>query len=153
VSCTTILESNVIGNVLKNIGSSKFKAISEQVASAVEEYNSALRTFGYVLGVANYKKTVANYDVTTHIESMMVEMHEDFNVWKPDGSTSVDQVLNWIFDSDIDSKYRSVKQTRIDNSGTWFLNHAQFQKWLVDENAPILYTPGLRSPPFCFNKL
>jgi hypothetical protein len=68
-----------------------------------------------------------------------------FNIYNLDATRQ--EILNWIFSSDFEIKHRAVKAKRVKNSGTWFLNHPDFQSWASGTSTEMLFCSGKGEVP------
>ena len=54
------------------------------------------------------------------------------------------EVLKWISDIDVSQHHRNVRRDRLEESGLWLLERAQFRKWMEETNS-ILWLTGIRT--------
>jgi hypothetical protein len=59
------------------------------------------------------------------------------------------EALKWLCEESISTKHNDVVKRRSENSGQWFLNGEEFQKWLQKPDARLLLCPGKRISPNC----
>lgn len=60
------------------------------------------------------------------------------------------QLLDWIFPHDIDTKHRFVRSRRVAGCGSWFLDSPEYQNWVTGKSSNVLFCPGLRSSLYMF---
>jgi hypothetical protein len=53
------------------------------------------------------------------------------------------ELLDWIYMEDFESRHKAVRSKRVTDSGIWFLNHPVFETWGSGDSADNLFCPGL----------
>ena len=53
-------------------------------------------------------------------------------------------VLNWIYPEDFDHRHKAIVESRVKNSGQWFLKSAIYQEWRNTSSKGALFCHGIR---------
>jgi hypothetical protein len=53
------------------------------------------------------------------------------------------ELLDWIYMEDFESRHKAVRSKRVADSGVWFLKHPIFDTWTSGESPNNLFCPGL----------
>ena len=60
---------------------------------------------------------------------------------------SKEELSDWFFRGNFESKHQAIKSKRVPESGKWFLNRPEYRNWLSSASPDMLYCPGLGKNP------
>lgn len=58
-----------------------------------------------------------------------------------------DSILNWLWKGDYWKRHKALREQRIPNTGTWFLELDSFKNWVGGNEGSLLMCLGMRTTP------